>query len=174
MPVDVDDALGEPYSFGECHSKVCYVKASCKAWETPEHEIKVHIRRSGDFDEILLPELIYLTNKNYTQKDIITIDLNLLDDELDTFLGKTRVGRQFIGIGLDNRNYDTDKNSSYDCTIILTKDGKIYISPSDDCFGFSSISTGLLAGSFSTVLSFIPDDSEPEIPSEPETKKAAT
>ena len=174
MPVDVDDALGEPYSFGECHSKVCYVKASCKAWETPEHEIKVHIRRSGDFVEILLPELIYLTNKNYTQKDIITIDLNLLDDELDSFLGKTRVGRKFSGFCLDNREKDTTQNSCYYCTITLTRNGKIYIAPFDDCFGFSSISTGLLAGPFSTVLSFIPNDSEPEIPSEPETKKAAT
>ena len=33
---------------------------------------------------------------------------------------------------------------------------------------------GYEQGIFSTVLSFIPDDSEPEIPSEPETKKAAT
>ena len=171
--MEAEDLLEEPYSFGECHSKTCYAKAKCNAWSTPEHDVKIHIRRSGNFVEILLPELIYLTNKNYTQKDIITIDLNLMDNELDTFLGKTRVGRQFSGFCLDNRIKDTNKNSCYYCTYTITKDGKIYIAPFDDCFGFSSISTGLLAGTFSTVLSFMADDSEPEIAT-PEAKKAAT
>lgn len=171
--MEAEDLLEEPYSFGECHSKTCYAKAKCNAWSTPEHDIKVHIRRSGNFVEILLSELLYFSNKIENIKDIITINLNLMDSELDNFLGKTRMGRQFIGIGLDNRKYDTNKNSSYDCTITLTKNGIIYIAPSDDCFGFSSFSTGLQIGTFSTVLSFMADDSEPEITT-PEAKKAAT
>lgn len=170
--MEAEDFLEEPYSFGECHSITCYAKAKCNAWSTPEHDIKVYIRRSEDFVEILLPEIIYLTT-SYPTKDIITLDLNLMDSELDKFLGKTRVGRQFSGFCLDNRTKDTTQNSCYYCTFTITKDGKIYIAPFDDCFGFSSISTGLLAGPFSSVLSFMADDSEPEIAT-PEAKKAAT
>ena len=171
--MEAEDLLEEPYSFGECHSKTCFAKAKCNAWAPPEHDIKVYIRRSGDFVEILLPELIWTINE-YTQKDIIIIDLNLLDSELDTFLGKNRVGREFYRLGLDNKTTIRAIREPILCTITLTRNGKIYIAPSDECFGFYSHKTGLEVGIFSTVLSFIPDDSEPEIPSEPETKKAAT
>lgn len=172
--MEAEDLLEEPYSFGECHSKTCFAKAKCNAWAPPEHDIKVYIRRSGDFVKILLPELIWTNNIDESLKDIITIDLNLLDDELDTFLGKNRVGREFYGLGLDNKTTTLENRDPIPCTITLTRNGKIHIAPSDECFGFYSYKTGLEVGIFSTVLSFIPDDSEPEIPSEPETKKAAT
>ena len=172
--MEAEDLLEEPYSFGECHSKTCFAKANSNAWAPSEHEIKVYIRRSGDFVEILLPELIWTNNLDESLKDIITVDVNLLDSELDTFLGKNRVGREFMGLGMDNRSTDLVKREMFPCTITLTRNGKIYIAPSDECFGFFSHKTGLEVGIFSTVLSFIPDDSEPEIPSEPETKKAAT
>ena len=172
--MEAEDLLEEPYSFGECHSKTCFAKANSNAWAPPEHDIKVHIRRSGDFVEILLPELIWTNNVRESLKDIITLDLNLLDSELESFLGKNRVGREFMGLGMDNRTIDLGKREMFPCTITLTRNGKIHIAPSDECFGFYSHKTGLEVGIFSTVLSFIPDDSEPEIPSEPETKKAAT
>ena len=170
--MEAEDLLEEPYSFGECRSKTCFAKAKCNAWSTPEHDIKVFIRRSGNIVEILLPEIIYLTT-SYSQKDIITMNLNLIDSELDKFLGKTRVGRQFGGFGLDNRVTKEDSNYEiYPCTFTLTKDGKIYIAPSDVCFGFSTHNK-CVAGIYSLILSFMADDSEPEI-TEPEAKKAAT
>ena len=170
--MEADDLLGEPYSFGECYSKTCHVKAKCNAWTIPEHEIKIFIRRRGDFVEILLPELIYSPKNDYEQKDIITIDLNLLDSELEKFFGKTRFGRQFCGLGVDNRSTTLVGRESYPCTFTLTKDGKIYIAPSDVCFGFFTHKTAMEVGTFSTVLSFVPDDSEPENVA-PEAKKAA-
>ena len=170
--MEAEDLLEEPYSFGECRSKTCFAKAKCNAWSTPEHDIKVFIRRSGNFVEILLPEIIYLTT-SYSQKDIITLNLNLIDSELDKFLGKTRVGRQFGGFGLDNRVTKEDSNYEiYPCTFTLTKDGKIYIAPSDVCFGFSTHNK-CVAGIYPLILSFMADDSEPEIAT-PEAKKAAT
>ncbi len=170
--MEAEDLLEEPYSFGECRSKTCFAKAKCNAWSTPEHDIKVFIRRSGNFVEILLPEIIYLTT-SYSTKDIITINLNLMDSELDEFLGKTRVGRQFGGFGLDNRVTKEDSNYEiYPCTFTLTKDGKIYIAPSDVCFGFSTHNK-CVAGIYPLILSFMADDSEPEIAT-PEAKKAAT
>ena len=170
--MEAEDLLEESYSFVECRSKTCFAKAKCNAWSTPEHDIKVFIRRSGNFVEILLPEIIYLTT-SYSQKDIITLNLNLIDSELDKFLGKTRVGRQFGGFGLDNRVTKEDSNYEiYPCTFTLTKDGKIYIAPSDVCFGFSTHNK-CVAGTYPLVLSFMADDSEPEI-NIPEAKKAAT
>ena len=170
--MEAEDLLEEPYSFGECYSKTCYAKAKCNAWSTPEHDIKVFIRRSGNFVKILLPEIFYLTT-SYSQKDIITLDLNLTDSELDKFLGKTRVGRQFGGFGLENRTKKEESNNEiYHCTFTLTKNGKIYIAPSDVCFGFSS-QNKCVAGTYPLVLSFMADDSEPEIAT-PEAKKAAT
>ena len=159
--MEAEDLLEEPYSFGECHSKTCYAKAKCNAWSTSEREIKVFIRRSGDFVKILLPELIWTNNVRESLKDIITLDLNLLDSELESFLGKNRVGREFMGLGMDNRTIDLGKREMFPCTITLTRNGKIHIAPSDECFGFYSHKTGLEVGIFSTVLSFIPDDSEP-------------
>ena len=159
--MEAEDLLEEPYSFGECHSKTCFAKAKCNAWSTSEREIKVFIRRSGDFVEILLPELIWTNNVRESLKDIITLDLNLLDSELESFLGKNRVGREFMGLGMDNRTIDLGKREMFPCTITLTRNGKIHIAPSDECFGFYSHKTGLEVGIFSTVLSFIPDDSEP-------------
>ena len=171
--MEAEDLLEEPYSFGKCYSKTCYAKAKCKVWSTPEHDIKVFIRRSGNFVEILLPELMFKTNKNYTEKDIITLDLNLMDSELDKFLGKNRVGREFYGLGLDNKTTTRAIREPIPCKFSLSNWGYIYISPSDDCFGFYSYKSGLEVGTFSTVLSFMADDSEPEI-NIPEAKKAAT
>ena len=176
MSLSSEDVSSEPYSFGECYSKTCYAKAKCNAWSTPEHEIKVFIRKRGNFVEILLPELIYLVT-SYSTKDIITLDLNLMDSELDKFLGKNRVGRQFMCLGINKEkellNPSADQPLCCPCTITLTKNGIIYIAPSDDCFGFSSVRSGHPMGTCSTVLSFMADDSEPEI-TEPEAKKAAT
>ena len=171
--MEAEDLLEEPYSFGKCYSKTCYVKAKCNAWDTPEHDIKVYIRRSGNFVEILLLELMFNTNKKENKKDIITLDLNLMDSELDKFLGKTRVGRQFSGAGINKEAPNSYLNVYRTCTFTLSRDGKIYIAPSDDCFGFTSIDTGASVGTYSLVLSFMADDSEPEITT-PEAKKAAT
>ena len=175
--MEAEDLLEEPYSFGENHSRICYTKAVCKAWKTPEHNVKIHIRRSGKFVEILIPEIQYNTKEKETNKDIITIGLNLSDSDLDKFLGKTRVGRQFMCLGINKekelQNPSDDQPLCCPCTITLTKNGIIYIAPSDDCFGFSSVRSGHPMGTCSTVLSFMADDSEPEI-NTPEAKKAAT
>ena len=174
--MDPEDLLEEPYSFAECYSKTCYARAKCNAWSTPEHNVKIHIRRSGKFVEILIPEIQYNTKDKETDKDIITIDLNLTDSDLDKFLGKTRVGRQFMCLGINKEKELVDPSADQPlccpCTITLTKDGKIYIAPSDVCFGFSTHNK-CVAGTYSLVLSFMADDSEPEIAT-PEAKKAAT
>ena len=67
---------------------------------------------------------------------------------------------------------ELNNNEIYPCTFTLTKDGKIYIAPSDVCFGFTTHSK-CVAGTYPLVLSFMADDSEPEI-NIPEAKKAAT
>ena len=175
--MEAKDLLEEPYSFGENHSRICFTTAVCKAWKTSEHNVKVHIRRSGKFVEILIPEMQYNTKEKETNKDIITIDLNLMDSDLDKFLGKTRVGRQFMCLGINKEKELADPSADQplccSCTITLTKNGKIFIAPSNDCLGFSSVRSGHPMGTCSTVISFMVDDSEPEI-NEPEAKKVAT
>lgn len=162
MALDPSDLLEAPFSFGECESKELVVSAKCDAWETPEHAVILFMRKRGDFVEIILPELLYKSKKT-GDREIIEIPLGLSEEEMKTWYGEYPVSKQFGGFGMNGCELNSDDltNEVCSCSILLSYDGTIYISPSDDIFGFSPSSEGDQIGLFSSSISFIPNETEP-------------
>lgn len=70
--MDGDDFLSEPYSFGECKSYDFTTTAHCNAFETPDKEIHVSVRKRGDWVTVIFPDILSMNGG--TKDDIITID----------------------------------------------------------------------------------------------------
>ena len=117
-----DDFLSEPYSFGECRSYDFTTTAHCKAFETPDKEIHVSVRKRGDWVTVIIPDIISMNGG--TEDDIITIDPFLPAELLGS---KPRV--RLFG-GLANSVPNPDKIAKTLPTIIrLEIDGSIKIRP---------------------------------------------
>ena len=118
-----EDFLEEPYSFGECRSYDFTTTAHCNAFETPDKEIHVSVRKRGDWVTVVIPDIISMNGG--TKDDIITID-PFLSAEL---LGSNPRVRMFGGMGKNSAVYSNYNYEPANLVIELKNDGTVIIKP---------------------------------------------
>ena len=120
--MDGEDFLEEPYSFGECRSYDFSTTAHCKAFEVPDKEIHVSVRKRGNWVTIVIPDI--LDDCLGTSDSALSID-PFLPSEL---LGNNPRVRMFAGLG-KNSAVLASSLQTVPINIRMEKNGSIKIRP---------------------------------------------
>ena len=120
--MDGEDFLEEPYSFGGCRSYDFTTKAHCNAFETPDKEIHVSVRKRGNWVTVVIPDI--LDDCGGTGDSSLAID-SFLPSEL---LGSNPRVRMFAGLG-KNSAVLASKLETVSINIRMEKNGLIKIRP---------------------------------------------
>ena len=97
--MDAEDFLEEPYNFGECWEITTTAPAYCNAWKNRSREIKVLIRKEGDYTHVHFPKALFSSREGInTKKCNIIVDLYypLADKDSMFYISKCR-SRSFVG-----------------------------------------------------------------------------
>lgn len=163
--MDVDDYLCPPATFGECEEEAWNVSASCSVWEEPLQNCLIRIRKSVNWVQIMLPELIFKSKQGAAIYGNININLEKEAEEIQKWIGETSYFGVMGFCGCKN----TDRDNTVEFTDlygIISETGQIIISRMDKPLRNSS--DGWKVGSVSTVITFIPqaidEDDEDEEP----------
>ena len=170
MAVDPSDALDNPYGLGECVENIYAINLSCSAMFADRTRMfTISMRKRGDFVQIIFPEFLFEPETD----NIDIISFSLPND--DTWLGKNRTSRRFGCVGMNGCEVNTDNmtNEICVCQIDIDFDGNVYIAPKDSPTGFKGGKYNDQVGTFSTTISYLVDDSEPEEEEEAEVEPQA-
>ena len=97
--MDPEDFLEQPYNFGECWSIETTAPAYCNAWKNRSREIKVLIRKEGDYTYVHFPKALFSSREGInTDKCKVIVDLYYPLAEKDSmfYISKCR-SRNFVG-----------------------------------------------------------------------------
>ena len=97
--MDGEDFLEEPYNFGECWEITTTVPAYCNAWKNRSREIKVLIRKEGNYTHVHFPKALFSSREGInTDQCKIIVDLYypLADKDSMFHISKCR-SRNFVG-----------------------------------------------------------------------------
>ena len=97
--MDPEDFLEQPYNFGECWSIETAAPAYCNAWKNRSREIKVLIRKEGDYTYVHFPKVLFSSREGInTDKCKVIVDLYypLADKDSMFYISKCR-SRNFVG-----------------------------------------------------------------------------
>ena len=97
--MDPEDFLEQPYNFGECWSIETTAPAYCNAWKNRSREIKVLIRKEGDYTYVHFPKVLFSSREGInTDKCRVIVDLYypLADEDSMFYISKCR-SRNFVG-----------------------------------------------------------------------------
>ena len=97
--MDPEDFLEEPYNFGECWSIETTAPAYCNAWKNRSREIKVLIRKEGNYTHVHFPKALFSSREgiNTSQcKVIVDLYYPLADKDSMFYISKCR-SRTFVG-----------------------------------------------------------------------------
>lgn len=97
--MDAEDFLEQPYNFGECWSIETTAPAYCNAWKNRSREIKVLIRKEGNYTHVHFPKTLFSSRTQIeTKKCNIIVDLfyPLADKDSMFYISKCRT-RSFVG-----------------------------------------------------------------------------
>ena len=97
--MDPEDFLEQPYNFGECWSIETTAPAYCNAWKNRSREIKVLIRKEGDYTHVHFPKALFSSREGInTDKCKVIVDLYYPLAEKDSmfYISKCR-SRNFVG-----------------------------------------------------------------------------
>ena len=97
--MDPEDLLEQPYNFGECWSIETTAPAYCNAWKNRSREIKVLIRKEGDYTYVHFPKVLFSSREGInTDKCRVIVDLYypLADEDSMFYISKCR-SRNFVG-----------------------------------------------------------------------------
>ena len=97
--MDAEDFLEQPYNFGECWSIETTAPVDCNAWKNRSREIKVLIRKEGDYTYVHFPTALFSSRLGgQTQNCKVVVDLYypLADKDSMFYISKCR-SRNFVG-----------------------------------------------------------------------------
>lgn len=163
--MDIDDLLHEPATFAACEEEAWDAGVYCKVWEEPLQSCIIRLRKSGDWVQIMLPELIFKSKPGETVYDNIDIYLDKEEEEIQKWFGET----SYFGVMGFCGCKKTDRDNTVefiDLYGIISEKGHIIISR--DGKPLRNSADGWKVGSVSTVITLIPqeinkddDDEEP-------------